>query len=449
MHRWFVSAASRHTMQHATPVSDMDVSGAEQDIFAGSSSKGDAGAGAAELGYQGWAARHLVLAFHRIFVERSERAESGDTEDLVSESLEHRGVIFWCLTHINSDVVSAAPTEADRRDEDVFHDGLTDFYHVWTLAEAFLLDSVPLPAAPLLRWLKMYSLSGEDEAARSELDETERAALEADAAGGSADPNPAYWDALRSLVVGVAPRRAADLLRSHPEGRDNASEVGALARQLEKMPLLLREGGGAGAEDDGGAEAHLDREGFFETWTRWQKGCKAAAGRFGVVVGVGDDRAGEGVGPERRQLRWLWGALCGERICLAEATNSWSGFFAAVLAYERPDTRKEEVASVMRECTRVYSEHQEEAFLTKVGLEAGVGFEGVRMYRGLYVGHVYVTHRACCWLSHVQTQGVALEGEVRLVLAAVNCSTTMSRGFFSRSDRRCTDPHGKRCNGEL
>ncbi|CAM9479662.1 unnamed protein product [Ectocarpus sp. 4 AP-2014] len=368
-------------MQHAKPVSAMDVSSAEQNIgsiVANSSSKGDAAAGAAKLGYQGWAARHLVLAFHRIFVEQSERAQSGDTEDLVSESLEHRGVIFWCLTHINSnsDVASAAPTEADRRDEDVFHDGLTDFYHVWTLAEAFLLDSVPLPAAPLLRWLKMYSLSGEDEAARSELDETERVALEADAAGGSADPNPAYWDALRSLVVGVAPRRAADLLRSHPEGRDNASEVGALARQLEKMPLLLREGeGGAGDDgvDDGGAEAHLDREGFFETWTRWQKGCKAAAGRFGVVVGVGDDRGAGDVGPERMQLRWLWGALCGERGCLVEATNTWSGFFAAVLAYERPDTRKEEVASVMRECTRVYSEHQEEAFLTKVIRDASAG----------------------------------------------------------------------------
>ncbi|CBN78178.1 expressed unknown protein [Ectocarpus siliculosus] len=369
-------------MQHATPVSDMDVSGAEQDIgsiIANSSSKGDAAAGAAELGYQGWAARHLVLAFHRIFAEQSERAQWGDTGDLVSESLEHRGVIFWCLTHINSnsDVASAAPTEADRRDEDVFHDGLTDFYHVWTLAEAFLLDSIPLPAAPLLRWLKMYSLSGEDEAARSELDETERVALEADAAGGSADPNPAYWDALRSLVVGVAPRRAAELLRSHPEGRDNASEVGALARQLENMPLLLREGGGGagedGGDDGGGAEAHLDREGFFETWTRWQKGCKAAAGRFGVVVGVGDDRGGGDVGPERRQLRWLWGVLCGERGCLVEATNTWSGFFAAVLAYERPDTRKEEVASVMRECTRVYSEHQEEAFLTKVIRDASAG----------------------------------------------------------------------------
>ncbi|CAN0555224.1 unnamed protein product, partial [Ectocarpus sp. 12 AP-2014] len=56
-----------------------------------------------------------------------------------------------------------------------------------------------------------------------------------------------------------------------------------------------------------------------------------------------------------------------------EATNTWSGFFAAVLAYERPDTRKEEVASVMRECTRVYSEHQEEAFLTKVIRDASAG----------------------------------------------------------------------------
>lgn len=374
------------SMQHSAPVSEMDVSHAEG---GGGNDAGEGGGGndagvdpGAELGYQGWAARRLVLGCHRIFVEHGGGGGGGidaqqqpvESKDLVSESLEHRGVIYWCLANINGDVASAAPaaapSEADLRDEDVFHDGLTDFYHVWTLAEAFLLDSAPLPAAPLLRWLKMYSQSGEDEAARWELDEAERVALEADAAGGSADPNPAYWDALRSLVVGVTPRRAAEMLRSHPEGRDNAGEVGALARQLEKMPLLLPEGtdgGDAAAAGDGGGL--LDREGFFETWTRWQKGCKAAAARFGVVVGVGVDRgsgSGGGGEEERRQLRWLWGTLCGERNCLEEGSKSWSGLFAAVLAFERPDTRKEEVAPVMRECLRKYKEHPEESFLTRV-----------------------------------------------------------------------------------
>lgn len=369
-------------IQRSAPVSEMDKSHAE------GGGRTDAGVDAgAELGYQGWAARRLVFGCHRIFVEHGGGGGGDAThlqqdpvknKDLVSESLEHRGMIYWCLANINADVAAsstcaaaAAPSEADLRDEDVFHDGLTDFYHVWTLAEAFLLDSAPLPAAPLLRWLKMYSHSGEDEAARWELDEAERVALEADAAGGSADPTPAYWNALRSLVVGVTPRRAAEMLRSHPEGRDNTGEVGALARQLDKMPLLLPEGadGGGAAGAGAGGGAHLDREGFFETWTRWQKGCKAAAARFGVVVGAGVDRGsdiGGGGGEERRQLRWLWGTLCGERSCLEAGTKSWSGLFAAVLAFERPDTRKEEVAPVMRECLRKYSEHQEESFLTRV-----------------------------------------------------------------------------------
>ncbi|CAM9148054.1 unnamed protein product [Scytosiphon promiscuus] len=357
---------------------EMDVSSGGEDpsVFPafseGNKATAAAEAAGAELGYQGWAARRLVLACHRIFVER------GGNADLISESLQHRGMIYWCLSNINSEAAGpdAPSNEADLRDEDVFHDGLTDFYHVWTLAEAFLLDSAPLPAAPLLRWLKMYSQSREDEGMRLELDEAERVALEADDAGGSADPNAGYWNALRSLVVGVSPRRAAAMLRSHPEGRDNAGEVGAVARQLEKMPLLLPERADGEDACDGGAEAHLDREGFFETWTRWRKSCEAAAKRFGVAVGAGGgDRGGDGSGgdEERRQLRWLWGALCGERSCLVEGTQSWSGLFAAVLAFERPDTRKEEVASVMRECTRKHGEHEQEGFLIRVIRDASSG----------------------------------------------------------------------------
>lgn len=347
--------------------SDVDVS--RTDVASVLFARNDVGV--VELGYQGWAARRLVLACHRIFVN----GDQSSRNDLVSVSLEHRGVIFWCLSNINADVVcpaSSAASEAELRDEDVFHDGLTDFYHVWTLAEAFLLDSAPLPAAPLLRWLKMYNQSGEDEALRGELDEAERVALEADADGAPADLTPAYWNALRSLVVGVNPRRAAEMLRSHPEGRDNAGEVGALARQLEKMPLLLPERAEDGdSGGGGGAETHLDREGFFETWTRWQKGCKAAAAGFGVVPGAGGGFGGgggfgPGGGEERRQLRWLWGTLCGERGCLAGATDSWSGLFAAVLAFERPDMRKEEVASVMRECNRKHPSHPGEEFLLHV-----------------------------------------------------------------------------------
>lgn len=359
-----------------TPMDEGDVSFDKQEATGGG--VGGSGGAALKLGYQGWAARHLLQASHQIFVSEEPTDKRGEgAASLVAASLEHRGVIYWSLSNINADPAAAdAATSSDEelQDEDVFHDGLTDFYHIWTLAEAFLLDTAPLPAAPLLRWLKMYSQSGEDEDARWELDEAERLALEAaDAqAGGSAELTPAYWNALRSLVVGVMPRRAAEMLRSHPEGRDNASEVGALARQLEKMPLLLPERAG-----DGGAEVQLDRESFFETWTRWQKGCKAAASSFGFVAGAGGERGGDaflaggggsggGGEEERRCLRWLWGTLCGSRGCLEEATSSWSGLFAAVLAFERPDVRKEEVAAVMRECARKHPPHQEEDFLLNV-----------------------------------------------------------------------------------
>lgn len=321
------------------------------------------------LGYQGWAARRLVLACHRIFVEHGGGVQPGGNQDLVSESLEHRGMIYWCLSNINADAASAAAaqTEADLKDEDVFHDGLTDFYHVWTLAEAFLLDSAPLPAAPLLRWLKMYNQSGEDEAKRWQLDEDERIALEADAAGGSADPDSdGYWEALRSLVVSVSPRRAAEMLRSHPEGRNNASEVGAMARQLEKMPLLLPERTDrddiASASGAGGAEAHLDREGFFEIWTRWQRDCSA------IAKGWAENNK-ESDSEQKRILRTLWGVLCGERRWLVQetqGTQSWSALFAAVLAFERPGARKEDVAPLMKECLRTYPEQLHESFLTRV-----------------------------------------------------------------------------------
>lgn len=346
----------------------MDVSCADDDYSPASSNEDD-GAAAVELGYQGWAARRLVRACHRIFVNEHQQGGARNN-NLISTSVSHRGVIYWCLSNINAGPVSsseasaAAASEDDLRNEDVFHDGLTDFYHVWTLAEAFLLDSAPLPAAPLLRWLKMYSQSGEDEATRWELDKTERAALEADALGGSADPTPAYWKALESLIVGVLPRRAAGMLRAHPEGRNNAGEIGAVARQLEKMPLLLPET----TEGGDGVAPQLDREGFYETWTRWQKGCKAAATSFGFVAGAGTGARGGGTGggDERLRLRWLWGTLCGERRCLVAATDSWSGLFAAVLAFERPDMRKEEVASGMRECARTHPHHQEEEFLLNV-----------------------------------------------------------------------------------
>lgn len=96
------------------------------------------------------------------------------------------------------------------RDEDIFHDGLTDFYHVWTLAEAFLLDSMPLPAASLLRWLKMYCLSNENPDSRFELDEAEAAALEGTSLGhlklrsihpGGHGTHPRYSRGLRPVTT--------------------------------------------------------------------------------------------------------------------------------------------------------------------------------------------------------------------------------------------------------
>lgn len=78
-------------------------------------------------------------------------------------------------------IIKSAVDDEGLKDEDTFHDGLTDFYHVWTLAEAFLLDSMPLPAAPLLRWLKMFLQSNEEEGSRAELEQAESAALGGDA----------------------------------------------------------------------------------------------------------------------------------------------------------------------------------------------------------------------------------------------------------------------------
>lgn len=94
---------------------------------------------------------------------------------------------------------SAADDKQRLMDEDTFHDGLTDFYHVWTLAEAFLLGSMPLPAAPLLRWLKMYCQSNEDEDARYELNEAEAAALKGDAMQHSMTVGREFWRILSDV----------------------------------------------------------------------------------------------------------------------------------------------------------------------------------------------------------------------------------------------------------
>lgn len=82
----------------------------------------------------------------------------------------------------------------------------------------------------------------------------------------------------------------------------------------------------------------------------------------------GADRAGirAGGGEQKRELRGLWGILCGERSCLEEGTKSWVGLLAAVLAFERPDVRKEDVAALMHECEMKYPPHDGEDFLLSV-----------------------------------------------------------------------------------
>lgn len=80
---------------------------------------------------------------------------------------------------------------------------------------------------------------------------------------------------------------------------------------------------------------------------------------------------GGGGDEERRQLRWLWGTICGERGCLEEGTESWAGLFAAVLAYERPDVRTEDVASLLRDCARRYPAEDGEGFLLDVSYDLG------------------------------------------------------------------------------
>lgn len=325
------------------------------------------------IGYGGWSARRLVIGSHRIFI-------NGDQRDPVAVSLEYRGLVYWALCSIDrEESASLEDTEAAQHDEDVFHDGLTDFYHVWTLAEAFLLDSSSLPAMPLLRWLKMYCVSTEDESGRGDVEEVEGVVVEEKAAGQTPALTPEYWKAVRYLVINVLPSRAAAMLRCHPKGLDNSSEVGTLSHHLERMPLLLPEAVDA-PEDElrvGSAEGadDLNREEFLDTWAVWHRGCKAAAATFGVVVGS-DHGLGGGMGggwapgiggaEERGHLRWLWRAICGEQDCLREGTDTWSGLLAATLAYRRPDIRKVEVASVLRECTRTHPPHSGEDFLVEV-----------------------------------------------------------------------------------
>ena len=317
------------------------------------------GEGAVSLGYHGWPAKHLLLSFHRIFLD----SRGNGRLDLVAESTKLRGIIFWCLSCINVEAPDPIEPEAYRKDENIFNDGLTDFYHVWTLAESLLLDPSPLPAARLLQWLQSYMQSGDE---NLELEEAKRMAHEAGEHGGSAELTPMYWDAVRMLVVGAMPKCAEKMLRRHPDGGGNASEVGALASQLNKMPVLpLTEG--AQDSGDGAAAAKIDRQGFLANWIRWQKRCKEVAASFGVVPGVGGERVGDGGdGDERRQLRWLWGVLCGVRSCLEEATGSWVQLFAAVLAFERPDVKPEGVAPLLRDCKRKYHPVPDEEFLIEV-----------------------------------------------------------------------------------
>lgn len=54
-------------------------------------------AGSGAIGYVGWPARRLLLACHRIFL-------NGVHDDPVAVSLEHRGVIFWSLCNMDTDM---------------------------------------------------------------------------------------------------------------------------------------------------------------------------------------------------------------------------------------------------------------------------------------------------------------------------------------------------------
>ena len=91
------------SMKNAEPGSAMDVS-CTSDDYPPVSGKDDDGT-AVELGYQGWAARRLVRACHRIFVNNNNQ---GAQNNLISTSVAHRGVIYWCLSNINADAVSSA-----------------------------------------------------------------------------------------------------------------------------------------------------------------------------------------------------------------------------------------------------------------------------------------------------------------------------------------------------
>lgn len=331
-----------------------------------------------DVGYQGWSAQRLVLAGQRTFIEADQR-------DPIAVSTDQRGAIYYALCSANTDeqpetYLSEAQNAAASQ-FNVFNDGLTDFYHVWTLAEAFLLSSSPLPSASLVKWLQMYCQSNENEQERENLNEVESQVLESKNQHDSTTLTREYWKAVQSTLLCGEWKRARAMLRCHDSYDSLSGEMGALIRQIENMPLLSREEStdATGIQSDGGNSedgAVLDREEFTEKWIRWRRGCKATAASFGVAVGTGSNVGGmlgggwaeevKNVEEDRRELRLLWRIICGDRGSLEESTESWSSLFQAVLIFDRPEIRNQEVASVLMECACKHRPHKGEEFLIRV-----------------------------------------------------------------------------------
>lgn len=103
------------------PASAMDVSssppacGLQFDIQhhddMGTDEDGDQEQGEGVLGYQGWAARRLIIAGHKLFLEGRQIdtvAESLEDRGVIYWSLEHRGVIYWSLCNMDTNTESSS-----------------------------------------------------------------------------------------------------------------------------------------------------------------------------------------------------------------------------------------------------------------------------------------------------------------------------------------------------
>ncbi|CAM9619115.1 unnamed protein product, partial [Discosporangium mesarthrocarpum] len=293
-------------------------------------------------GYGAWAARKLVLMGHHLFMETMEIRENhllkGVSEeqvvyDLITSSAKHRQVLFRCLGEKGGPPPQGENSLAE---EDAFHDGVTDFYHVWTLAEIFLLVRPILPSASLLPWLDVYRQSREDEVTSVMHQEVEDALYD----GKPGERHPRYWEVVKALVLTGRTERAAAMLRRHSQGGPGG-EADRLARLVESYPHLIPE------------DARSESGVFQRNWTRWRRSTIEAARRS-----------------KDEHIRELWDVISGDRRALEGNTNTWFELLMAELLYSQPGLEPEDLPGLLAACSRKYPAHSSEEFLLEIMVEA-------------------------------------------------------------------------------